>query len=360
MEADTARGVYVDTTDRTTVAQACWAWLARRPVRDRTRARWESHIRTHIDPVPLGSRRLVEVRPSEVHAWVADRSQILAPATVRKIVQMLRSVFADAVLDRRVAANPVVRITLPTVTRERIVPLTVAQVRALTDATPDRYRAMVLVQAGLGLRIGELLGLRVADIDFLRRTVRVEHQAHGVTWALVPPKTDSSRRIIPLPSMVADALAAHLATHPAGPDLACTCPATITCSRVRSGLLFHTAAGTALDQDYYTRRVFGKAVATVNTAIRKANAELPAGAPREPELNATSHDLRHHFASVLIAAGESVVAVAEWLGHDGAGLVLSTYGHLMPNSEDRMRKAIDGAYADSCAPPVPQRPAVTR
>jgi hypothetical protein len=56
---------------------------------------------------------------------------------------MLRGVFADAVLDRRVAANPVVRISLPTVARERIVPLSVAQVRALADATPDRYRAMV-------------------------------------------------------------------------------------------------------------------------------------------------------------------------------------------------------------------------
>lgn len=81
-------------------------------------------------------------------------------------------------------------------------------------------------------------------------------------------------------------------------------------------------------------------------------------------MNVTSHDLRHHFASVLIAAGESVVAVAEWLGHDGAGLVLSTYGHLMPNSEDRMRTAIDGAYAevsaDSCAPRVPPSSAATR
>ena len=51
--------------------------------------------------------------------------------------------------------------------------------------------------------------------------------------------------------------------------------------------------------------------------------------------------------STSLAAGESVVAVAEWLGHDNATLVLSTYGHLMAGSEDRMRKAIDGAYTDS-------------
>jgi len=56
-------------------------------------------------------------------------------------------------------------------------------------------------------------------------------------------------------------------------------------------------------------------------------AGLPAGT--------TPHDLRHHFASVLLAQGKSVIAVAERLGHENVALVLSTYGHLMPDSEDR-------------------------
>lgn len=56
-----------------------------------------------------------------------------------------------------------------------------------------------------------------------------------------------------------------------------------------------------------------------------------------------------------------MVAVAEWLGRDNATLVLTIYGHLMPHSEDRMRKAIDAAYGlepNSCAPSVPQRSAI--
>jgi integrase len=71
----------------------------------------------------------------------------------------------------------------------------------------------------------------------------------------------------------------------------------------------------------------------------------------------TSHDLRHHFASLLLAAGESVIAVAERLGHDDAALVLSTYGRRMPDSEDRTRRAVDaawGAARDAGAPDVPQ------
>jgi integrase len=71
----------------------------------------------------------------------------------------------------------------------------------------------------------------------------------------------------------------------------------------------------------------------------------------------TCHDLRHHYAGVLLAAGESVLAVAERLGHEDASLVLSTYGHLMPDSDDRTRSAIDAAWTAaraSCAPGVPQ------
>ena len=63
----------------------------------------------------------------------------------------------------------------------------------------------------------------------------------------------------------------------------------------------------------------------------------------------SSHDLRHHYASVLLAAGESVVAVAERLGHENADLVLSTYGHLQPNAEEGTRKALDDAW---CVPIV--------
>ena len=78
------------------------------------------------------------------------------------------------------------------------------------------------------------------------------------------------------------------------------------------------------------------------------SAGLPAGV--------TSHDLRHHYASVLLAAGESVVAVAERLGHENATLVLKTYGHLMPDSEDRTRRAIDTAWSTSDGPQTAQAP----
>jgi integrase len=149
------------------------------------------------------------------------------------------------------------------------VPLTVAQVHALAEAMPARCRAMVIAQAGLGLRVAELLALRVEDVDFLRRTVRGEWQTSPDGKQRVVPKTPRSRRTLPLPGVVAEALAAHMAAYQPADD----------------GSLFTTAAGTMYRHEHYGSRIF-------------ANAARMAGLPP----GTTSHHLRHHYASVLLAA----------------------------------------------------------
>lgn len=283
-------------------------------------------VRNHLEATPLGARRAAAVRPSEAQAWIADRSQHLAPLTLRILVTLVRGAFTAAVLDRIVAVSPFARITLPRVERERIVPLTVDQVAALVEEIGDRYKAMVVTQAGCGLRIGELLALRVCDVDFLRRTLRVEDQIDRVSRERVPPKTPRSRRTLPLPDVVSAALARHIAEHP---------PTT------GEGLLFHTQAGLPIAHDWYGNKVF------VPAAER---AGLPAGT--------TTHDLRHAFASLLLASGQSVILVAELLGHETAALVLSTYGHLMPGGEDLARRAIDTAW--QAVPRVPREGATAQ
>jgi integrase len=307
-----------------TVTEYARHWAASRPHRPTTARRTAGLIDNHIAGTRLGNRRLADVKPSEVQGWASERATILAPNTTRSLVGLLRSIYRAAVLDRLVASSPVVRVTLPRVDRPRVIPLTVEQVQALAAAVPDRYRAMVITQAGLGLRIGELLALRVEDVDFLGRTVGVECQFTSGSKIRSEPKTPRSKRSIPAPQVVLETLAEHLAHYPSGQD----------------GSLFTTTAGGPLGHMYYGHDLFRRAV---------ASAGLPA--------RTTSHDLRHHFASVLLAAGESVVAVAERLGHEDASLVLSTYGHLMPDSEDRTRRAVDAAWdaaGGSCAPNVPQ------
>lgn len=316
VRADVLRGTYIDTSDRTTVAEYARRWAEGRVHRPSTASRVSRQIEVHIAGTRLGDRRLAAVLPSEVQAWVSERAHVLAPSTLRTLVSLLRSVYASAVLDRLVSTSPVVRIQLPRDERERVVPLTVEQVRALAEAMPPRNSAMVLAQAGLGVRIGELLALRVQDVDFLRRTVRIEWQFVTRAKERSVPKTPRSRRTVPLPQVVGEALAAHIHTFPPAAD----------------GTLFTSGAGRHYGHFHYGTTIFAKAV---------RDAGLPEGT--------TSHDLRHHYASVLLAAGESVVAVAEYLGHENAQLVLTTYGHLMPNNEDRARRAVDAAW---CVPDV--------
>jgi len=311
LESAVQRGQWVDPTDQTTVTELVRAHAATRMHKPRTAARIDSMIRNHLEPTPLGSRRAGAVRPSEAQAWITDRAKHLAPLTLRILVTMVRGAYTAAVHDRIVASSPFARVTLPRVERDRIVPLTVDQIAALVDAIADRYKAMVITQAGLGLRIGELLALRVQDVDFLRRTVRVEDQIDRITRERVAPKTPRSRRTLPLPDVVSRELARHIAAFPPAAD----------------GLLFHTREGRPLMHDWYGNKVF-VAAATA--------AKLPAGT--------TPHDCRHHFASLLLASGQSVIAVAELLGHENASLVLSTYGHLMPGGDDLARKAIDAAW----------------
>lgn len=145
-------------------------------------------------------------------------------------------------------------------------PLTVAQVRTLADTVPGRNRAMVLTQAGLGLRLGELLALRAEDVSFLGRSVRVEHQLAERTRERVDPKTPRSRRTLPLPAMVAVALSAHMAQWPPLDD----------------GSLFYGHNRRPYAHAMYGTKIFSRAVGRVDA--------VPAGT--------STHDLRHHFASV--------------------------------------------------------------
>lgn len=311
LEASVLRGAWVDPTDQTTVTEWVRQHAGTKILKPRTAERIESYIKNHVEPTPLGDRRIGKVRPSEAQTWVTDRAEHLAPRTLRTLVTLVRGAFNAAVLDHLAPANPFARVVLPKVASERVVPLTVEQVAALAAAVGPQYRAMVITQAGLGLRIGELLALRLEDVDFLHRMVRIEFQVDRMTRELVAPKTARSRRTVPLPDVVSTALAAHIQKFPPSP----------------AGLLFHTSSDRPYHHDWINNKTF-------------VPAALKAGLPK----GTTSHDLRHHYASVLLAAGESVIAVAERLGHDNANLVLSTYGHLLPNLEDRTRKAVDAAW----------------
>lgn len=219
------------------------------------------------------------------------------------------AVFRAAVADRIIPSSPLAGVKLPRVEQSRVVPPTVEAVEAIADAVPTRYRALVVFAAGTGLRQGECFGLTVDRVDFLRRQVTVDRQLvllPGAGPVIGPPKTEASHRTVPLPQIVVNALAAHLASYPTGSD----------------GFLFTNDGGEAIRRTRFSD-VWRPAM-------------VGAGCP-----GTKFHHLRHFYASLLIRHGESVKVVQSRLGHASATETLDTYGHLWPDSEDRTRQAVD-------------------
>ncbi|HAM22193.1 MAG TPA: site-specific integrase [Actinobacteria bacterium] len=312
VKVDTQRGTYVDhTAGRETIEAYAPAWAAAQPWRPQTRERMRHVINSQIVP-RFGTMQLRAVRPSAVQAWVGEMtSSGLAPSTVEGYYRVLAAVMLSARRDRLIAESPTDGVRLPRAERSAasLVPLSVEQVRALSDAVPSRYRALVIASAGLGLRQGEACGLTVDRVDFLRRQVRIDRQLvtpPGVgAVRFGPPKTTSSNRVLTLPDVVGEVLSSHIAQYGAGVD----------------GLLFTSSTGAPLRRSTWA------------DAFRRAT--------RDTGVSASSHDLRHHCASLLISAGCSVKAVQAFLGHKNASETLDTYGHLWPGDEDRIRAAID-------------------
>ncbi|WP_336922382.1 tyrosine-type recombinase/integrase [Aquipuribacter sp. SD81] len=309
-------GQWVDPrAGRQTFRQYAEQWRAAQVHRPSSAAHVETMLRRHVYPV-LGDLPLSSVVPSTVQAWV--KGLVLAPSTVQVVHGIVAGVFRAAVRDRRIASNPCEGTRLPKRERHRVDPLTVEQVAALAEAAAPQWRACVVLGAGAGLRNGEALGLTVDRVDFLRRSLLVDRQlvtVPGTPPRLGPPKTAASVRTVPLPSVVLDELARHVERHGTGPD----------------GLLFVGAQRQAM-----TRTAFGNLWRPL-----VARSGLPDGT--------RFHDLRHHYASLLIRHGESVKTVQARLGHASAAETLDTYSHLWPDSDDRTRDAVQGALGAALA-----------
>jgi integrase len=304
-------GTYIDpAAGRTTFRVYSARWQAIQVHRASTAAGVQSNLQHHVLPY-LGDRPIAAIRPSELQAWVRGRSEVLASSSLRIVYKQVVAIFRAAVADRLITVVPNAGVKLPRIEPTRVDPLPTESVQRLIDAVPDRYRALVVLAAGTGLRQGECLGLTVDRVDFLRRQISVDRQLvlppGSGKPVFGPPKTLASYRTVPMPELVTDALASHLALFPSGAD----------------GLIFTTPAGTAIPRS------------RVSDFWRPAVAEV--GAPAGTGF----HALRHFYASLLIRHGESVKTVQSRLGHASASETLDTYSHLWPDSEDRTRSAVD-------------------
>lgn len=311
--ADVLRGAYVDpNAGKVTFAAFAERWLAAQTFTESSREATELRLRLHASR-HFGHRELRNIKPSVVQAWLRQLQQDLAPTYVRTVFANVSAVFNAAVDDSLITSNPcrAGSVKLPKREQRKVEPWPVKQVEAVIDALPERYRGVGVVAAGCGLRQGEAFGLRFRDVDFLRRQLHVEQQVKIVRSRLVleAPKGGKTRTL-PLPDIVAAELAQHLSRNPVRDD----------------DLIFTTREHKPINRNHFNPYTWKPALEAAGVAPTRANG---------------MHALRHFYASVLIDAGESVRAVADYLGHADPGFTLRVYAHLFPSSEDRARQAVD-------------------
>lgn len=338
IESTKLTGTYVDPARaRVTVGSVAGQWISGKVnLKATTLARYQSALDVHVLP-RWESTPLDRVEHSAVQDWVVELSVAgQSGASVRKSYGVLAAILDRAVRDRRLSANPARGVDLPAENEQRRKYLTAGQVAALataaaqlpadrpqraTDAAFAQYRLVVLVLSYCGLRWSELAALRVARVDLLRRRLEVAEavtEINGGKAVWGTPK-NHERRSVPIPRLVADELAAHLAGRDPG-DLVFTAPT--------GGMLRNRSA---------RRDWFDRAAAVVG----------------EPDL--TPHELRHTAASLAVSAGANVKVVQQMLGHKSAAMTLDVYSDLFDTDLDAVGKRLDKvARAAAVAPALPK------
>lgn len=311
-------GANIQVDERQTVSAFLAYWLEnciKQTVRPRTYDSYCSMVRLHIAP-SFEKVRLQKLSAQDINTLLNNkRAAGLSASTVKYIHSILHRALAQAQKWDIVPRNVASLVTPPRITRDEVQPLDPEQARRLLEVIRGhRLEALYSVTLAVGLRQGEALGLKWEDVDLEGKVIHVRFQLQRIDkeYRLTEPKTQRSRRTIPLPPFAIAALHAHRARQLeekliAGSDW------------VDSGLVFVTLRGTPLDAKNVTHRF--------QDLLKKA------GLPRM-----RFHDLRHACASLLLAQGVSPRVIMETLGHSEIGTTMNIYGHVLPSLQ---REAAD-------------------
>jgi integrase len=287
---------------------------SRLKLRPSTRARDESYLRNYVLPT-FGSTPLALIQKKKIQAWIRSLEvRGLAPRTVREAYRILSGIMREAVEDRLIAESPCRRVGLPRIPRGERRYLSPEQVEDLAAAMNEQYRALIYVGAYVGLRWGELGGLKRARLNMLKRQVTVvgslERVGGGYRY-VEETKTESGQRTIPLPAFLVDVIAAHLAEAP------------------ESEFVFPSRSGRHLDYSNFLKRYWHPAV------------ERAGLSPLTP------HELRHTAAALMIDQAANPVTVQRRLGHKDITTTLQVYGHIFPEQDDLLTARLDDLYRGS-------------
>lgn len=292
----------MDAEDRWTVTDAATHHVDHLTgVEPGTIAQYRRYIANDLGP--LTYLPVVAVETTAVSAWVqwlearGNRGK-----TIANKHGWLYSVFARAVAEKRIPANPCEDTRLPDkAPAEEPVFLTRVEFDAIHQTLTPHWRPLALWLVSTGCRFSEATALRVGDIDAGQSTARITRAWKAKRGAprLAGPKSRAGRRTIDLPPQALDIL-----------DL----------DRPAGELLFLNTVGNRVTYEAFYKRWYA--------------ARLKHG------IDCSPHDLRHTCASWMIAAGVPLPVIQAHLGHESITTTVGVYGHLDRASQRSAAAAI--------------------
>lgn len=304
------------------------SWLAGASLRlrPRTLEKYQSLLAAHVLPA-LGPVPLTRLEVGQVNRLLAERRGAgLAPATVAGVRTVLRACLASAVRQGLLRQNVAALSEAPRVPDPQRPILTPQQAGQLLAAAEDDPEGPLWILALMtGARLGELLGLRWSDLDPEESSVQISRtlQRIGGTWVLSEPKTERSRRAVPLAPLARAALDRQRAHQAA--------------LRLMAGRQWSDAFGDLVFTGPSGMPRFGPAV-TRHLRHRLITLGLPP--------NVGFHGLRRTAASLLAHQGVPIQAVADYLG-DGVVTALKHYVRVVPGSRREAAEVLAAVLTDS-------------
>lgn len=300
--------------------------LAARSLRPRTAKRYERELELHIFPA-FGHMPLRNIRHTDVVAFQASMTSRYGAGYAWNVVVLLRSLLRAATLDGLLERNPAAGVKTPALrTTEQPMPSWSDVHRVVDVASPDVALA-VIIGATTGLRPGEVVGLAVDDLSMLRRELTVRRQLHqlGGEHFFGPPKTPESERTIPMPDVLVDALAVHLATER---------PAVTAPWRSEN-----SDAGAPASMQTH-RLIIGRGKPKSATSLANSVRSFA----EKADVVMTPHGLRRLYTTTLLEDGVPLRAVDYLTGHRSQGMTLGVYAKVTPDALTRARDAVQSAW----------------
>jgi integrase len=307
------------TADTLTVAAYLQTWLdttvpttTTKGTAIRYRQVAELHIIPSIGSVPL--QKLTALHVERLYAALINANKIPA---ARKVAEVLVNALNCAVRQKLIPSNPCAGSKRPRYVRPEIEILDQPAVTALLKhAQGNRLEAIFVTALHTGLRKGELLALHWTEIDFQAATIKVCRSLADTKEGLElkEPKSQRSRRTIPVSPTVLHALNTHRQAMLAEGHNVTTAP------------VFVTKNGTLITGANFHHKVWAP-------LLKRAG------------LTCTFHALRHTHASHLLHSKVPLQEVSRRLGHYDEGFTLKTYAHLLPSSSEELRRTLATLYS---------------